>query len=121
MTSLKKNQGKNKFHTFYSPNREKSQFKLISNKKKIEDSLSSLSKENRNTFKITLNKYSFDSEVFIPKTISINKNEYKTKNYFLNNLVSFETKYKEVKKYVAPLRKETNRFSHQYKYLRDEN
>ena len=117
----KKNQVKTKLHKFYTPNRGKNQFKIISKKKKIEDSINSLSKENQNNFKIALNKHSFDSEVFIPKTISINKNEYKTKNYLLNNLVSFETKYRERKRYVAPLRKETDRFSNQYKFIREEN
>ena len=105
----------------YSPRRGKNQYQILSSQKKIENEIGSMAKETRNEFREALNKYSFDSEVFIPKTISINKNEYNNKNYLLNNLVTFESKSLERKKLVEPLRKETNRFSKQYKLIRTEN
>ncbi len=104
-----------------SPRGGENNYEILSTKKKIENEIASITKENRNEFREALSKYSFDTEVFIPKTISINKNEYKDKNYLLNNLVSFENKSQERKRLVEPLRKETNRFSKQYKLIREEN
>ena len=106
---------------FYSPRRGENQYQILSSQKKIENEIGSMTIENRNNFREALNKYSFDSEVFIPKTISINKNEYNNKNYLLNNLVTFESKSLERKKLVEPLRKETKRFSKQYQLIRTEN
>ena len=79
-------------------------------RKKVENEISSMTKETRDEFRDALNKYSFDTEVFIPKTLSINKNEYKNKNYLINNLVHYEKKSTERKRIVEPLKKETNRF-----------
>lgn len=114
-------QVKIKLQKNYSPRRGENNYEILSTKKKIENEIASITKENRNEFREALSKYSFDTEVFIPKTISINKNEYKDKNYLLNNLVSFENKSQERKRLVEPLRKETNRFSKQYKLIREEN
>ena len=104
-----------------SRKRKNNPYEILSSQKKIENEIGSMTKKNRNEFRDALNKYSFDSEVFIPKSISINKNEYKQKNYLLNNLVSFECKSQERKKIVEPLRKETDRFTKQYKLIKDEN
>ena len=90
-------------------------------RKKVENEISSMTKETRDEFRDALNKYSFDTEVFIPKTLSINKNEYKDKNYLINNLVHYEKKSTERKRIVEPLKKETNRFTKQYKLIKEEN
>ena len=90
-------------------------------RKKVENEISSMTKETRDEFRDALNKYSFDTEVFIPKTLSINKNEYKNKNYLINNLVHYEKKSTERKRIVEPLKKETNRFTKQYKLIKEEN
>ena len=121
--SEKKNQkqSKVKLNKLSSPYKGNNQYENISCQKKIESSISSMTKENRDYFRDALSKYSFDTEVFIPKSISINKNEYKNKNYLLNNLVSFEHKSQERKKLVEPLRKETKRFAKQYKLIKEEN
>ena len=105
----------------YSPRRSENNYEILASQKKIANEISSMTKEFRNDFRKALTKYSFDTEVFIPKTISINKNEYKNKNYLLNNLVSFENKAQERKKLVEPLKKETSRFSKQYKLILEEN
>ena len=110
-----------KLHKLYSPRRGEKNYEILSSQKKIANEIDSMTKEHRNNFREALTKYSFDTEVFIPKTISINKNEYKNKNYLLNNLVSFENKTQERKKLVDPLKKETNRFSKQYKLIHEEN
>ena len=117
----KKNQLKTKSPKLYSPRRSENNYEILASQKKIANEISSMTKEFRNDFRKALTKYSFDTEVFIPKTISINKNEYKNKNYLLNNLVSFENKAQERKKLVEPLKKETSRFSKQYKLILEEN
>ena len=102
------------------PNRQNGYGKL-SSKKKIESEIYSMSKENRCEFREALSKHNFGTEVFIPRAMNINKNEYKDKNYLLNELVSFEIKSQERKKFVEPLKKETNRFSKQYQLIKIEN
>ena len=114
----KKNLKKIKRDVFDS---RKFQCEFLSNQKKLENEISSLPKEFRNEFRGALNKYSFDKEILIPKAITIYKNDYKDKNYLLNNLVSFENKAQERKDLVEPLRKETKRFSKQYKLILEEN
>ena len=115
-------QSKIKLNKFYSPRRKgENQYEILTTKKKIENEISSITKENRNDFVEALNKYNFDTEVFIPRSMSINKNKYKNKNYLLNNLISFEAKAQERKRIVGPLRVETNRFTKQYKLIREEN
>jgi hypothetical protein len=102
------------------PNRRNYYGKLTS-KKKIESEIHSMSKENRCEFLEALSKHNFNSEIFIPRAMNMNKNEYKDKNYLLNELVSFEIKSQERKKIVEPLKKETNRFSRQYQLIKIEN
>ena len=90
-------------------------------KKKIESQIKAMNKENRSEFREALNKHNFDTEVFIPRSMSLNKKDYKDKNYLINELVSFELKSQERKKIVEPIQKETNRFSKQYQLIRSEN
>lgn len=80
-----------------------------------------MSNENRNIFREALNKYSFETEVFIPSSLRISKKEYKNKNYLLNTLISFEDKLNEQKEFITPIKNETNRFSKQYKLIQEEN
>ena len=102
-------------------NTGKNIYGLLSPKKKVENEISLMTKENRDEFRDALNKYNFDSEVFIPKTLSINKNEYKNKNYLINNLVHYEMKSIERRNIVEPLKKETSRFTKQYQLIKEEN
>ena len=128
MENIKENIKKSSKHTkirlnklFLPRGKGINNYKILSSQKKIENEISAMTKENRNEFREALNKYTFDTEVFIPRSMSINKNEYKNKNYLLNTLVLFETKTQERKKLVEPLKLETNRFSKQYKLIREEN
>ena len=93
----------------------------ISRKEKIDNEISIMPNDHRKIFRNALNKYSFDFEVFIPSSLRITKNEYKDKDYLINNLVTFENKLKERKQFVNPLKKETKRFSRQYKLIKEEN
>ena len=113
---------KTKFDNLYSPYRKgETQYGILSTKKKIKKEIASMSKENSKEFRDALNKYSFDLEVFIPRTMSINKNEYKNKNFLLNSLVSFEHKSQERKKLALSLRKENNMFSTEYNIIKNQN
>ena len=94
---------------------------LFVQRKKIKNEIESMPHENRNTFREALNKHSFGIEVFIPNTLRVSKKEYKKKNYLLNTLISFEGKLREQKELINPLKKETNRFSKQYKLIHKEN
>ena len=89
--------------------------------KRVKSELDTIPKENRQTFRQALDKHSFDAEVFIPSSMRITNNEYKNKNYLLNNLVSFENKMRKQQQLVEPIKKETNRFSKQYKLIKEEN
>ena len=51
----------------------------------------------------------------------ISKKEYYHKNYMLNNLVRTEDIIKVKKNQIAPISKETKKFSHQYEFVRKEN
>ena len=131
MENKKENDHKNKPTTiklqkYFSPrgtkqNKNKNINSLFSQKKKIKNEIESMSQESRNIFREALNKYSFETEVFIPSSLRISKKEYKKKNYLLNTLISFEDRLKEQKEFITPIKNETNRFSKQYKLIHEEN
>lgn len=93
--------------------------KKLSNRKKIEEELSSFSKENRKFFSNALNKYNFEMEVYIPQNLT--KKEYANKNYLINQLILTEKMNKNTKQIVEPIEKETKKFSKQYKLIKSEN
>ena len=89
--------------------------------KRVKNELDTIPNESRRAFRQALNKHSFDAEVFIPSSFRITNNEFKNKNYLLNNLVSFEKKMRKQKELVEPIKKETNRFSKQYNLIKEDN
>ena len=122
----KNSKPKTKIQKYYSHRglgRNKNKFynSLFAQRKKIKNEIESMPHESRNTFREALNKHSFGIEVFIPNTLRVSKKEYKKKNYLLNTLISFEGKLREQKDLINPLKKETNRFSKQYKLIHKEN
>lgn len=131
MENIKEKDHKNKLSTiklqkYFSPkddkkNKNKSINSVFSQKKKIKNEIESMSHESRNIFREALNKYSFDTEVFIPSSLRISKKEYKDKDYLLNTLISFEDRLKEQKEFITPIKNETNRFTKQYKLIHEEN
>ena len=68
-------------------------------KEKINHTISYLPDEDKNSFKKALKYYKFDKEVYIPQTMSLNKKEYKKKNYLLNTIVNFKKKKQLGKNY----------------------
>jgi hypothetical protein len=108
-------------HKGFGQKKNKFYNSLFAQRKKIKNEIESMPHEKRNTFREALNKYNFGFEVFIPNTLRVSKKEYKKKNYLLNTLISFEGKLREQKELVGPLKKETNRFSKQYKLIHKEN
>ena len=89
--------------------------------KRVKNELDTIPNESRRAFRQALSKHSFDAEVFIPSSFRITNNEFKNKNYLLNNLVSFENKMRKQKELVEPIKKETNRFSKQYNLIKEDN
>ena len=105
-----------------SPNKkDKNKNEIFSLGIKVKKELKTLPAESRHIFQVSLNKHSFDKEVFIPSSLKISKKEYKDKDYMLNTLITFENEVNKQNKYVEPLRKENNIFSKQYKYIKEEN
>ena len=93
--------------------------KKLSKKKKLEEELYTISKENRNIFRNALNKYNFDLEVYVPQNLT-NK-EYSNKNYLINKLIYIEKMNKDIKEKIRPIEKETKLFSKQYKLIKADN
>lgn len=71
-------------------------------------------------FKLALTPHKFDSEIFIPKKLKINRPEYLNKNYLLNKLMSFESVYQSDLEKRLQLKKQTEKFSKQYEKINDE-
>ena len=90
-------------------------------KEKINHTISYLPDEDKNSFKKALKYYKFDKEVYIPQTMSLNKKEYKKKNYLLNTIVNFNNKLQLGKNYITSLKKQTDKFSKQYKLVEKQN
>ena len=91
---------------------------ILPRQKKIQNEIDTISKEFRNTFREALNKHSFSTEVFVPRTLVISKKEYLKKDYLLNHLVKNEKLNKEKRRIVEPLSKETTSFSKHYKLVK---
>ena len=90
-------------------------------KEKINHTISYLPDEDKNSFKKALKYYKFDKEVYIPQTMSLNKKEYKKKNYLLNTIVNFNNKLQLGKNYITSLKKQTDKFTRQYKLVEKQN
>ena len=71
-------------------------------------------------FKLALTPHKFETEVYIPKNLKLNKTEYAKKNYFINKIISFDTLYKPEKERRLRIKKETDVFSQQYKPINDD-
>ena len=90
--------------------------KKISNKKKIEEELFSLSKENRTIFTKALKKHNFQMEVYIPQNLT-NK-EQGDKALLINQLIHIDKINKKIKEFINPINTETNQFSQQYRLIK---
>ena len=115
---------KKKYHSLklnetYNPNGHNSFGDNISYRKKIEQELSSFSKENRQFFNKALKKYNFEMEVYIPQNFT--KKEFSDKNFLINRLIHIEKMNKRIKRTIEPIEKETKHFSMQYKYIKSDN
>lgn len=108
-----------KLNKTYNPKDHISIGEPISNKKKIEQELSTFSKENRKFFRNCLNKYNFQMEIYIPQNLK--KKEYSDKNFLINQLIHIENMNKNIKEIIEPIDKETKQFSKQYKQIKSGN
>ena len=122
--TIGRNKKKHPFNTLklnktYNPKDHISIGEPISNKKKIEQELSTFSKENRKFFRNCLNKYNFQMEIYIPQNLK--KKEYSDKNFLINQLIHIENMNKNIKEIIEPIDKETKQFSKQYKQIKSGN
>ena len=91
----------------------------LSNRKKIEQELSTFSKENRKFFRNCLNKHNFQMEIYIPQNLK--KKEYSDKNFLINQLIHIEKTNRNIKEIVESIDKDTKTFSKQYKQIKTGN
>ena len=71
-------------------------------------------------FKLALTPHKFDSEIYIPKKLQINRLEYSKKNYLLNKLISFDSIFQNDEEKRLKLKKQTDKFSKQYDLINEE-
>ena len=86
-------------------------------KLRINKTLDNLSKEHQSEFRKALIPHKFDLEIFIPKSMRINK-AYESKRFLRNRLISFVNEYKIKKTHLDKLKDQTSKFSHQYEYVK---
>ena len=104
-----------------SRNKEKFIEDTIPYKMKINNTIDYLDKDKRNSFKKALIYHKFDEEVYIPQTMSINKIEYKNKNYLLNKLVKFNSDLYNENQILNKLQRDNEKFTRQYQLVKSEN
>ena len=90
-------------------------------KEKLNSTIDYLTEDKRSPFKKALKEHKFDSEVYIPQTMTVNKVEYRKKNYLLNRLVKFNYDYYIKKQNLDKMQKENDKFTRQYTLVKNEN
>ena len=90
-------------------------------REKLNTTIDYLTEEKRAPFKKALKEHKFDSEVYIPQTMTVNKVEYRKKNYLLNRLVKFNYDYYIKKQNLDKMQKENDKFTRQYSLVKNEN
>ena len=93
----------------------------LSYHERLDSCINNLPQSLHKNFHLAISPYKFDKEIYIPKNLSNNKIEYQNKNYLLNSLISFNNRYQNQKKYMSELKKETDKFSHQYELVKSDN
>ena len=88
---------------------------------KITNTINYLEDDRKNFFKKSLKRYKFEQEVYIPDSMSINKSEYKNKNYLLNRLVKFNKIYQIKKDNLNKIQNENDKFTRQYELVKSKN
>ena len=64
----------------------------LSYHERLDSCINNLPQSLHKNFHLAISPYKFDKEIYIPKNLSINKDEYKNKNYLLNSLISFNNR-----------------------------
>ncbi len=85
----------------------------------IERTMKNKPKNIKKKFKLALTPHKFESEIYIPKRIQLNKTQYPGKNYLINKVISFDSLYQPQKEKRLKIKKETDVFSQQYKPIND--
>ena len=95
--------------------------KKILYKQKIKNTIEYLDNDRKNLFKKSLDKHKFNLEVYIPDSLSLNKIEYKKKDYLLNKLIKFTKNYNLGKENIEKIQKDNYKFTKQYELVKSQN
>ena len=90
-------------------------------KQKIKNTIEYLDNDRKNLFKKSLDKHKFNLEVYIPDSLSLNKIEYKKKDYLLNKLIKFTKNYNLGKENIEKIQKDNYKFTKQYELVKSQN
>ena len=101
-----------------NPNNQNTQEEKIY-KQRINSTLETLNPKLQSAFKKALIPHKFDLEIFIPKSMRINK-AYNSKKFLRNRLIIFNDDYKVKRIHLDKLKDQTSKFSHQYELVKSE-
>ena len=90
-------------------------------KQKIENEINSIPKTYEKFFKNALNKYSFDTEMYIPHSTKANRKIHPNKNYLLNKIIVYENLVSKNKDIRDLMSKESTKFSKYYHIAKGSN
>ena len=82
--------GKFKFNTDSYRDHNYLQTEYLTYYKKLRNEIEAIPKEYKKYFRNSLQKHTFDMEVYIPTLNEANKKEYPNKNYLINKLIKYE-------------------------------
>ena len=88
-------------------------------KQRINSTLETLNPKLQSAFRKALIPHKFDLEIFIPKSMRINK-AYNSKKFLRNRLIIFNDDYKVKRIHLDKLKDQTSKFSHQYELVKSE-
>ena len=88
-------------------------------KQRINSTLETLNPRIQSAFRKALIPHKFDLEIFIPKSMRINK-AYNSKKFLRNRLIIFNDDYKVKRIHLDKLKDQTSKFSHQYELVKSE-
>ena len=94
---------------------------ILTYKTKIQNEINSIPKNYKKFFENALNKYTFNSEVYIPHSIEAKKKANPNKNYLLNKLILYENFVNMNKSRRDNMSKESDKFYNFYSIAKGKN
>ena len=94
---------------------------ILTYNQKIQNEINSISKKYKTLFENALNKYNFNSEVYIPHSTEAKRKVIPNKNYLLNKLILYENFVNSNKNKRDNMSKESDKFYNFYSYVKNRN